>query len=61
MLYRRLGSTGLQLSALSFGAWVTFGKQIARSEARNLIAAAWDNGINFSITPRSMRAAAPKK
>ncbi|MGV7188774.1 aldo/keto reductase, partial [Xanthomonas axonopodis] len=47
MLYRRLGSTGLQLSALSFGAWVTFGKQIGRSEARNLIAAAWDNGINF--------------
>lgn len=47
MLYRRLGSTGLQLSALSFGAWVTFGKQIGRGEARNLIAAAWDNGINF--------------
>ncbi|WP_258079440.1 aldo/keto reductase, partial [Xanthomonas arboricola] len=47
MQYRRLGSTGLQLSALSFGAWVTFGKQIGRSEARNLIAAAWDNGINF--------------
>lgn len=61
MLYRRLGSTGLQLSALSFGAWVTFGKQIGRSEARNLIAAAWDNGINFSITPRSTRAAAPRK
>ncbi|MBB3835495.1 voltage-dependent potassium channel beta subunit [Xanthomonas arboricola] len=47
MLYRRLGSTGLQLSALSFGAWVTFGKQIGRGGARNLIAAAWDNGINF--------------
>ncbi|MFC7520338.1 aldo/keto reductase [Xanthomonas populi] len=47
MHYRRLGSTGLQLSALSFGAWVTFSKQIGRSEARNLIAAAWDNGINF--------------
>ncbi|MGQ3469389.1 aldo/keto reductase, partial [Xanthomonas campestris] len=47
MHYRRLGSTGLQLSALSFGAWVTFGKQTGRSEARNLIAAAWDNGINF--------------
>jgi voltage-dependent potassium channel beta subunit len=47
MLYRRLGSTGLKLSALSFGAWVTFGDQIARDEARNLIAAAWDNGINF--------------
>ena len=47
MQYRRLGSTGLQLSALSFGAWVTFGAQIGRSEARNLIACAWDNGITF--------------
>jgi len=27
MLYRRLGRTGLQLSALSFGAWVTFGRR----------------------------------
>ena len=47
MQYRRLGSSGLQLSALSFGAWVTFGGQIARGTARDLIAAAWDNGINF--------------
>ena len=47
MEYRRMGSTGLQLSALSFGAWVTFGGQIGRGEARNLIAAAYDNGINF--------------
>jgi len=47
MQYRRLGSSGLQLSALSFGAWVTFGSQIGRSEARNLVAAAWDHGINF--------------
>lgn len=47
MQYRRLGSTGLKLSALSFGAWVTFGDQIGRDEARNLIATAWDNGINF--------------
>ncbi len=47
MHYRRLGASGLQLSALSFGAWVTFGNQIARDEARNLVAAAWDNGVNF--------------
>lgn len=47
MQYRRLGSTGLQLSALSFGAWVTFGTQVGRGEARELIAAAWDHGINF--------------
>lgn len=47
MQYRRLGSTGLPLSALSFGAWTTFGKQLGRSAARDLIAAAWDHGINF--------------
>ncbi len=47
MQYRRLGSSGLQLSALSFGAWVTFGDQIGRSVARDLIATAWDHGINF--------------
>ncbi|MBO9873556.1 MULTISPECIES: aldo/keto reductase [Xanthomonas] len=47
MQYRRLGATGLQLSALSFGAWINFGGQTGRDEARNLIAAAWDHGINF--------------
>ena len=47
MQYRRLGSTGLQVSALSFGAWVTFGQQVGRGTARELIAAAWDHGINF--------------
>lgn len=47
MQYRRLGSTGLPISALSFGAWVTFGDQIPRDEARNLVAAAWDHGVNF--------------
>ncbi|MEI7036418.1 aldo/keto reductase [Fulvimonas yonginensis] len=47
MLYRRLGRTGLQLSALSFGAWVTFGRQVGRGEARDLLALAYDHGINF--------------
>lgn len=47
MQYRRLGSSGLPLSALSFGAWATFGGQVPRSKARNLIAAAWDHGVNF--------------
>lgn len=47
MQYRRLGSTGLKVSALSFGAWVTFGDQIGRDEARNLVASAWDHGITF--------------
>ena len=47
MQYRRLGGSGLQLSALSLGAWVTFGSQIGRSTARELVATAWDHGINF--------------
>ena len=47
MQYRRLGGSGLQLSALSFGAWVTFGSQVGRSTARELVATAWDHGINF--------------
>ena len=47
MQYRRLGATGLQLSALSFGAWMTFGRQVGRGQARELVAAAWDHGVNF--------------
>jgi voltage-dependent potassium channel beta subunit len=47
MLYRRLGHSGLQISALSFGAWVTFGRQIGDPVARELMHAAYDAGINF--------------
>jgi voltage-dependent potassium channel beta subunit len=47
MHYRRLGSSGLKISALGFGAWVTFGNQIGRSQARELIAQAFDAGVNF--------------
>src|ERR1051325_6593687 len=47
MQYRRLGKSGLQVSALSFGAWVTFGKQIGDSVANQLLHAAYDAGVNF--------------
>ena len=47
MQYRRLGGSGLKLSVLGFGAWVTFGNQIGRSQARELIAQAFDAGVNF--------------
>ncbi|PAW67079.1 MAG: aldo/keto reductase [Opitutia bacterium Tous-C1TDCM] len=47
MLYRRLGRSGLKISALSFGAWVTFGKQIGDPVARDLMHAAYDAGVNF--------------
>lgn len=47
MQYRRLGATGLPVSALSLGAWTTFGKHVGRGTAREIVAAAWDNGINL--------------
>ncbi|MDX1343658.1 MAG: aldo/keto reductase [Reinekea sp.] len=47
MNYRRMGKTGLQLSEFSFGSWVTFGKQVDQNDAKNLMAAAYDAGINF--------------
>jgi voltage-dependent potassium channel beta subunit len=47
MLYRRLGKTGLQVSELSFGSWVSFSKQINDKAADELMGIAYDNGVNF--------------
>ena len=47
MQYRQLGKSGIRISALSFGAWVTFGKQIGDPVARKLLHAAYDAGVNF--------------
>ena len=47
MTYRRLGRTGLKVSALSFGSWVSFGPQLDVRRARDCLAAAYDAGINF--------------
>lgn len=47
MEYRRLGKSGLQLSVLSFGSWVSFQKQIQDKTADELMGIAYDNGINF--------------
>jgi voltage-dependent potassium channel beta subunit len=47
MEYRRMGKTGLQLSIVSFGSWVSFHKQIDDSVADELMGIAYDNGINF--------------
>jgi aryl-alcohol dehydrogenase-like predicted oxidoreductase len=47
MEYRHLGTSGLKISALSFGAWVTFGNQIGDPVARKLLHTAYDAGINF--------------
>ena len=47
MEYRRLGRSGLQVSEFSFGAWVTFGKQVGADDAASIMATAYDAGINF--------------
>jgi voltage-dependent potassium channel beta subunit len=47
MTYRRLGPTGLKVSALSFGSWVSFGPQLDVGRARDCLAAAYDAGVNF--------------
>lgn len=47
MQYRRLGRSGLQVSELSLGSWVTYHTQVDASAAREMMAAAFDAGINF--------------
>lgn len=47
MEYRKLGNSGLKVSAFSLGSWVTFGKQVQLDAAKNLLKTAYDAGINF--------------
>lgn len=47
MEYRRLGKSGLQVSELSLGSWLTFGKQIENNTAEDLMKLAYDKGVNF--------------
>jgi len=47
MQYRRLGRSGLQVSELSLGSWVTYHTQVDVAAAREMLAAAMDAGINF--------------
>jgi voltage-dependent potassium channel beta subunit len=47
MEYRRLGASGIKVSELSFGSWVTFGKQIDLSIVIECLKTAYDAGVNF--------------
>ncbi|EDM36142.1 probable voltage-gated potassium channel beta subunit protein [Pedobacter sp. BAL39] len=47
MEYRRLGKSGIQLSSLSLGSWLTFGAQISDKTADELMGLAYDAGVNF--------------
>jgi len=50
MEYRRLGRSGLQVSALSLGSWTTYGKQVGADVADGCITAAYDVGVNLFDT-----------
>jgi voltage-dependent potassium channel beta subunit len=47
MEHRRLGRSGLKVSVLSFGSWVSFGSQLDVGRARDCLAAAWEAGVTF--------------
>ena len=47
MEYRRLGKSGLQVSELSFGSWITFGNQIENGTSERLMDIAYEAGVNF--------------
>jgi voltage-dependent potassium channel beta subunit len=47
MEYRRLGSAGLKVSALSLGSWVTYGPQVDIDAAAKMLKTAYDAGVNF--------------
>ena len=47
MQYRRLGRSGLQVSLLSLGSWVTYHNQVDTRAAQEMLAAAMDAGVNF--------------
>jgi voltage-dependent potassium channel beta subunit len=47
MEYRKLGASGLKLSELSFGSWVTLGKQVDSKLAERMFGTCFDAGINF--------------
>ncbi len=47
MEYRHLGSSGMKISALSLGAWVTYGGQVGEQIALECMKAAYEAGVNF--------------
>ena len=61
MEYRRLGRSGLQLSALSLGSWVTFHTQVDEPTARRMLAQAYEAGVNFFDNAEAYAAGASER
>ena len=47
MHYRRLGRSGLKVSEISLGTWLTFGNHIDEAQSKRLVRAAYEHGINY--------------
>ena len=47
MQFRQLGHSGLKLSCLSLGSWITFNNQLQLAGVKELISCAYDAGVNF--------------
>lgn len=54
MKYRRLGRSGLKVSEISLGSWLTFGKTVDESMATKTVHKAYELGINFLIRQMCM-------
>ena len=50
MQYKRLGKSGLKLSRLSLGSWLTFGYKVNERDTREMVSYAFDSGVNFIDT-----------
>jgi voltage-dependent potassium channel beta subunit len=61
MHYRRLGHSGLKVSEISLGAWITFGSQIEDKTANQLVHAAYEKGVNFFDNSDSYAAGSAEK
>lgn len=60
MEYRRLGGSGLKVSEISLGSWLTYGGYVERENAVKSIETAFDEGINFLIQQTYTNAARRK-
>ncbi len=47
MIYRRLGSSGIKVSVLSLGSWVTYGNQVDTDASSEMLKLAYESGVNF--------------
>jgi len=61
MKYRNLGKSGLKISELSYGSWVTFSFQLDTSMAAEMMKIAYDGGVNFLIMQKRMQMVNLKK